>query len=56
MEVGQKVQAIIPPTLAFGSEGICLKNEDGTRGDCLIPPDSTLVYDITLKKTAIPPP
>ena len=56
MQVGEKVQAIIPPNLAFGSEGICLKNEDGTKGDCLIPGDATLVYDISLKKTAVPPP
>jgi FKBP-type peptidyl-prolyl cis-trans isomerase 2 len=30
MEVGQKVQAIIPPTLAFGDKGICIEN-----GECL---------------------
>ena len=32
-------------------EGLCL---DG--GECLIKPGETLVYDISLKKTAIPPP
>eukprot|EP00558_Chaetoceros_sp_UNC1202_P011717 CAMPEP_0197247600 /NCGR_PEP_ID=MMETSP1429-20130617/29677_1 /TAXON_ID=49237 /ORGANISM="Chaetoceros sp., Strain UNC1202" /LENGTH=182 /DNA_ID=CAMNT_0042708545 /DNA_START=68 /DNA_END=616 /DNA_ORIENTATION=+ len=51
MRVGQKVQAIIPPTMAFGDEGICLEN-----GECLIKPGSTLVYDVLLKKTSIPPP
>lgn len=51
MAVGQKVQAIIPPQLAFGDEGICLEN-----GECLIKPGATLVYDVFLKKTSIPPP
>lgn len=51
MGVGQKVQAIIPSDLAFGDKGVCLDN-----GECLIPPKSTLVYDIYLKRKAIPPP
>eukprot|EP00980_Cylindrotheca_fusiformis_P008891 scaffold1900_cov123-Cylindrotheca_fusiformis.AAC.17 len=51
MKVGQKVQAIIPPELAFGDKGICLDD-----GECLVKPGSTLVYDIYLKKSAIPPP
>ena len=51
MKVGQKVQAIIPPELAFGEKGICLES-----GECLVKPGSTLVYDIYLKKSSIPPP
>ena len=51
MRVGQKVQAIIPPELAFGDKGICLED-----GECLVKPGSTLVYDIFLKKSSIPPP
>uniref|UniRef100_A0A7S3PW23 peptidylprolyl isomerase n=1 Tax=Chaetoceros debilis TaxID=122233 RepID=A0A7S3PW23_9STRA len=51
MRVGEKVQAIIPPSLAFADDGICLEN-----GECLIKPGSTLVYDVLLKKTSIPPP
>lgn len=51
MAVGQKVQAIIPPELAFGDKGICIET-----GECLVKPKSTLVYDITLKRSAIPPP
>jgi len=51
MKVGQKVQAIMPPSMAFGEDGICLEN-----GECLIKPGATLVYDITLKKSSIPPP
>ena len=51
MKVGQKVQAIIPAALAFGDKGICLDD-----GECLVKPGSTLVYDILLKKSSIPPP
>eukprot|EP00560_Eucampia_antarctica_P005230 CAMPEP_0197832548 /NCGR_PEP_ID=MMETSP1437-20131217/15266_1 /TAXON_ID=49252 ORGANISM="Eucampia antarctica, Strain CCMP1452" /NCGR_SAMPLE_ID=MMETSP1437 /ASSEMBLY_ACC=CAM_ASM_001096 /LENGTH=196 /DNA_ID=CAMNT_0043435979 /DNA_START=56 /DNA_END=646 /DNA_ORIENTATION=+ len=51
MAVGQKVQAIVPPQLAFGDEGVCLEN-----GECLIKPGATLVYDVFLRKTSIPPP
>ncbi len=51
MKVGQKVQAIIPPELAFGEKGICLED-----GECLVKPGSTLVYDIYLLKSSIPPP
>ena len=51
MRVGEKVQAIIPPNLAFGDDGICLDN-----GECLIKPGSALVYDVYLKKSSIPPP
>ena len=51
MRVGEKVQAIIPPNMAFGDDGICLED-----GECLVKPGSTLVYDILLKKSSIPPP
>jgi FKBP-type peptidyl-prolyl cis-trans isomerase len=51
MQVGQKVQAIIPPQLAFGEKGICVES-----GECLVKPKSFLVYDIYLKRSAIPPP
>lgn len=51
MKVGQKVQAIIPPNLAFGDKGLCLDD-----GECLIKPGATLVYDVYLKKSSIPPP
>jgi len=54
MSVGEKVQAIIPPELAFGDKGICIEKEG--KNECLVKPKSTLVYDIYLKKSAIPPP
>merc|ERR1711990_339855 len=34
MKVGQKVQAIIPPSLAFGEKGVCLDD-----GECLVKPE-----------------
>jgi FKBP-type peptidyl-prolyl cis-trans isomerase len=51
MKVGQKVQAIFPAEMAFGEKGICLEG-----GECLVKPGATLVYDIFLKKSSIPPP
>mmetsp|Transcript_10509 Transcript_10509/g.15384 ORF Transcript_10509/g.15384 Transcript_10509/m.15384 type:complete len:196 (-) Transcript_10509:96-683(-) len=53
MAVGMKVQAIIPPEMAFGDKGICLQDKPD---ECLIKPGSTLVYDVFLKKSSIPPP
>jgi FKBP-type peptidyl-prolyl cis-trans isomerase len=52
MRVGEKVQAIIPAELAFKDKGVCLPKG----GECLIKPGDTLVYDIALKRVAIPPP
>lgn len=51
MRVGQKVQAILPPNLAYGDKGVCIED-----GECLVKPGATLVYDIFLKKCSIPPP
>jgi len=51
MTVGSKVQVIIPPEMAYGSKGVCLES-----GECLIKGGETLVYDVFLKKAAIPPP
>jgi peptidylprolyl isomerase len=53
MGVGEKRQVIIPPQLAFGNKGICVGDDDK---ECLVKPNSTLVYDISLKRSAIPPP
>jgi FKBP-type peptidyl-prolyl cis-trans isomerase len=33
MKVGQKVQAIIPPALAFGDKGICVQQGNGDDGE-----------------------
>jgi FKBP-type peptidyl-prolyl cis-trans isomerase len=55
MYVGDTVQAIIPPGLGYGKRGVCIEQE-GKEEECLIKPDSTLVYDVLLKKVSIPPP
>ena len=54
MGVGEKRQVIVPPKLAFGDKGICVG--EGSETECLVKPGTTLVYDIYLKKKAIPPP
>ena len=51
MRVGQKVQAILHASLAYGDKGVCIQD-----GECLVKPGATLVYDIFLKKSSIPPP
>ena len=56
MQVGQKVQAIIPPALAYGEKGVCIEKDEGAQRECLIKPGSTLVYDVYFKKCSIPPP
>jgi FKBP-type peptidyl-prolyl cis-trans isomerase len=54
MGVGEKRQVIVPPEKAFGDKGICVEKEGNQ--ECLIKPGATLVYDIYLKITTIPPP
>ncbi|GMI18347.1 hypothetical protein TrLO_g7892 [Triparma laevis f. longispina] len=55
IKVGDKVQAIIPPSLAYGSRGVCIEKE-GEEKECLIKPDETLIYDVFFKKISLPPP
>ncbi|MFT5516485.1 MAG: FKBP-type peptidyl-prolyl cis-trans isomerase [Rhodothermales bacterium] len=43
MLVGGTRRLTIPPHLAFGSQGRCL-----TDGTCPIPPNATLIYDVTV--------
>mmetsp|Transcript_25298 Transcript_25298/g.47519 ORF Transcript_25298/g.47519 Transcript_25298/m.47519 type:complete len:183 (+) Transcript_25298:55-603(+) len=55
IKVGDTVQAIIPPGMAYGSKGVCIEKE-GAETECLIKPDQTLVYDVFFKKISLPPP
>eukprot|EP00871_Galdieria_phlegrea_P005726 jgi/Galph1/640/GphlegSOOS_G5437.1 len=41
---------VIPPSLAYGHKGVCLEG----RG-CFIPPDETLVFDVSLLRVAPSP-
>jgi len=46
MKVGGTRRLVIPPGLAYG--GRCIEKEPGSGGGCLIPPNSTLVFDVEL--------
>lgn len=50
MRVGGERRAVLPPNLAYGSKGVCFENKE-----CLIPPNETLGYDISLLRVALPP-
>eukprot|EP00184_Porphyridium_aerugineum_P003865 CAMPEP_0184703204 /NCGR_PEP_ID=MMETSP0313-20130426/26993_1 /TAXON_ID=2792 /ORGANISM="Porphyridium aerugineum, Strain SAG 1380-2" /LENGTH=206 /DNA_ID=CAMNT_0027163919 /DNA_START=96 /DNA_END=712 /DNA_ORIENTATION=- len=45
MKVGGVRKIIVPPALAYGERGVCVGEE---RKECLIPPNETLEYDVTL--------
>eukprot|EP00179_Madagascaria_erythrocladioides_P006855 CAMPEP_0198323990 /NCGR_PEP_ID=MMETSP1450-20131203/12089_1 /TAXON_ID=753684 ORGANISM="Madagascaria erythrocladiodes, Strain CCMP3234" /NCGR_SAMPLE_ID=MMETSP1450 /ASSEMBLY_ACC=CAM_ASM_001115 /LENGTH=190 /DNA_ID=CAMNT_0044027741 /DNA_START=44 /DNA_END=616 /DNA_ORIENTATION=- len=49
MRPGGKRKIIAPPELAYGSRGICIENE------CLVPPNETLEFDLTLVRVAPTP-
>jgi FKBP-type peptidyl-prolyl cis-trans isomerase len=53
MQVGGERQILVPPSLAYGEEGVCVEGQQGT--DCLIPPNSIVKYDVILKRVAISP-
>lgn len=48
---GQRV-VIVPPALGYGDRGVCL-GEAG--GDCLVPPNSIIEYDLTLRRVSPSP-
>lgn len=50
MRVGGERKAVLPPDTAYGSKGVCLATKE-----CLVPPNETLGYDITLIRVAVPP-
>lgn len=51
MRQGGRRILIVPPKLGYGDRGVCLED----RKDCLIPPNETLEYDITLRRVAVAP-
>lgn len=48
---GQRV-VIVPPALGYGDRGVCL-SEAG--GECLVPPNSVIEYDLTLRRVSPSP-
>ena len=51
MRPGGERKVVIPPALAYGERGVCLPEKN----ECLIPPDETLGYDVTLQRVALSP-
>jgi FKBP-type peptidyl-prolyl cis-trans isomerase len=43
MKIGEKRQLVLPPELAYGSQGVT-----GQGGEIIIPPNATLIFDIEL--------
>jgi len=50
MKSGGTRKIIVPPSLAYGDRGVCVPS-----GECLIPPNETLEYDLKLLRIAPPP-
>eukprot|EP00293_Proteomonas_sulcata_P021495 CAMPEP_0184297868 /NCGR_PEP_ID=MMETSP1049-20130417/8742_1 /TAXON_ID=77928 /ORGANISM="Proteomonas sulcata, Strain CCMP704" /LENGTH=206 /DNA_ID=CAMNT_0026607791 /DNA_START=47 /DNA_END=667 /DNA_ORIENTATION=- len=50
MKAGEERQLFVPAKLGYGSRGVCIENKG-----CLVPPDTDLVYDVTLIRVAPPP-
>lgn len=50
MQPGGERQCLVPAELAFGEKGVCTEN-----GECLVPPNTNVKYDVTLKRVAVSP-
>eukprot|EP00183_Erythrolobus_madagascarensis_P002642 CAMPEP_0185850432 /NCGR_PEP_ID=MMETSP1354-20130828/4570_1 /TAXON_ID=708628 /ORGANISM="Erythrolobus madagascarensis, Strain CCMP3276" /LENGTH=219 /DNA_ID=CAMNT_0028551109 /DNA_START=23 /DNA_END=682 /DNA_ORIENTATION=- len=50
MKVGGESTIVVPPKLAYGERGVCFAEQG-----CLIPPNETLEYDLTLVRVAVSP-
>ena len=52
MRAGEQRQLFVKSQWGYGEDGVCLENEneDEDEGDasCLVPPNTDLVYDVTL--------
>ena len=48
---GQRI-VIVPPALGYGERGVCLGDAGS---DCLVPPNSVIEYDLTLRRVSPSP-
>lgn len=59
MKPGEQRQLFIKSELAYGEDGVCLEQDGEEQEDddagCLVPPDTDLVYDVTLVNTGPAP-
>lgn len=49
---GEERRLFVPAKLAYADRGVCF--DDKSKG-CLVPPNTDLVYDVTLIQVAPPP-
>jgi len=52
MGAGEERRLFVPAKLAYADRGVCF--DDKSKG-CLVPPNTDLVYDVTLIQVAPPP-
>ncbi len=50
MQPGGERQLLVPAELAFGEKGVCTE-----KGECLVPPNTNVKYDVILKRVAVSP-
>ncbi|TFJ84406.1 hypothetical protein NSK_004391 [Nannochloropsis salina CCMP1776] len=50
MQAGGERQLLVPADLAFGEKGVCTE-----KGECLVPPNTNVKYNVILKRVAVSP-
>ena len=48
MKAGEQRQVFVKSQWGYGEDGVCLDTEEEEDASCLVPPDTDLVYDVTL--------
>ena len=56
MRAGGRRRITVPPEMGFGQDGFAVRGtrHAGDKGG-VVPPNATLVYDLTLERVSIPP-
>jgi len=55
MKPGEQRQLFLKAEWGYGEDGVCFEGKDDEEENCLVPPDSDLVYDVTLVNTGPAP-